>query len=1548
VLCAPWAHAQRPSEEAVVETTAFSIPETLLVRAVFERAVGHVEARRFREAIADFQTILEKHVGELLPGERPKSKAGRASDGLVHAGASTRARAALLMLPNDAKTLYRARYEVEARTALGVALAAHDAEALVEVGRRWPLTDSAIAAFLALGDLEFERGSEREASYAWARAAMIALADPDLATNDALEWKALAQRIAARTEDPFRPALHSRIALVEAKSAARRTLERSQDMERSLRLPNSDTTPGPLPSERADAWAEPYVMPPHPYRDVAREARDALFAVRLGERLFVSNSLRLVCLHAYTGEVLWDSNEPRGWSELTRAERNELAKGVDRDAGIVAPAVSESVVVSALQLPFSLARSDMYGNITIMTPIPERRLFAFDTVTGRKLWDHTPPLPWDGESGSFAQRTSAAAPPVIAGSRVLVPCVRMQGRINYNVGCFDLFTGRLLWSRDVISGQREQNMFGRSQHEFCAAPLRVEGDKVIALTQLGTIAVLDLFTGEILWEALHDSIDIPRSRGFDSPRYVNEWRNAPPIVQDGVILATPFCSRDLLALDLATGVTLWSHDVGTIRSLVGNSRVDVLFGASRDAVYVGGERWIALNFPSGVGARGPLRSRAEARDDEVLSRGGRPLLATDRIVDPRLTERLHFERESGLKLPSARWPEGSQGGNVLLGAGEMFVVSSNDVRGYFEWDVLVGRARSDLAQTPEDSTKVLRLARLLDGRGASEWLRGETDAARSHLVEARTILERVLGRSANDGGGDDSRSELAGVYHSILRQGAHVKAGLADTAGALDDLVLAKAFAPDTSSLRDTLLEELSLRFERQDTAGADPTALEAALAELERSCADLPLAISLRVPNDAAGTPFGIEFHPLSREQQADASTAPEMPVGLWVLIQRDARSAKTGDSAGEFTALHAILERYADVEVLTWKAGELAAQRIVALTAAGRTGGYAAFEARAQALFEEGVRTRDDAALQLVVERFPGSRAARAANDARLEIAFTTGDVAVVARIVRAEWKEGADIEDLDPPAVLRLLRLAEAFGRSGNFEARAALLRALERKSGDVRSDLASNDGGTARGASIAELSAAAPVFEKFVRTLPRGTFSSGTDSATERVFEGEFELIGKTLPATPLEETPADQPSTVLFARNVGRATSNLVAVRTSDPSAELFQVDITPRTSPNNGTWLRRSGCAAGRAVAATSEKVIGIDTEAGTEVWEWAPPISIESISLTVRSGIAVAVVTPRVERDRWFVAGLDARTGAELWRESGLDSNVLRTPILGDARVVFMPMPSHRQVVVLDLFTGARAKSIDLETTVPASSDLDAWIEGSVLIVPWFNQQTIEERNQVIAVDLASGRRLWRVAIGGGDAPRWISAVLQQGERSWLLLQSRGTSGDALVDQQLAALDTRIGALSPLTSIRLGMDDRILGLGRSARVVFQEGPIAVLSPRSGGGRGPLGEARVRCIDFDRGELWAAGLGFSFEELALGSLPMAAASDTILCVVTVTNPAPAPGSFPRADLRAFDLATGLLRGTRGVHMADTKDVPALWPLGSMLIVRTKARMEFLK
>src|SRR5262249_54707781 len=203
-----------------------------------------------------------------------------------------------------------------------------------------------------------------------------------------------------------------------------------------------------------DSWPEPRMLPSHPFGR-PRDQPDALFPVRAGDALLVSTSLRLIALHAWSGSVLWDSGEPEGWSSIVDPKkRAEFFEGIDTSAAIVAPAVGGRVALAALQIPVTFIDRVTYGtSVLVTTIIPDRRLFAFDLESGRPLWSHQPPPDWDGESGEFAQRMSVAGPPIVCGSRVLAPFYRLQGRIDYHVGCFDLETGKLLWSTALISGQ---------------------------------------------------------------------------------------------------------------------------------------------------------------------------------------------------------------------------------------------------------------------------------------------------------------------------------------------------------------------------------------------------------------------------------------------------------------------------------------------------------------------------------------------------------------------------------------------------------------------------------------------------------------------------------------------------------------------------------------------------------------------------------------------------------------------------------------------------------------------------------------------------------------------------------------------------------------------------------------------------------------------------------------------------------------------------------------------------------------------------------------
>src|SRR5262249_40441524 len=125
------------------------------------------------------------------------------------------------------------------------------------------------------------------------------------------------------------------------------------------------------------------------------------------------------------------------------------------------------------------------------------------------------------------------------------------------------------------------------------------------------------------------------------------------------------------------------------------------------------------------------------------------------------------------------------------------------------------------------------------------------------------------------------------------------------------------------------------------------------------RSCSDLTLVTEKRMPPLLLETSFfGQRFVPITGRTVREDAVPIEMPVGLWVLFERGEAHDRAHDFPALFADLHAMLDRWHDVDVSDGTAGDLAAERIGALLASGKKVGYEEFEARAQALFDAGVR--------------------------------------------------------------------------------------------------------------------------------------------------------------------------------------------------------------------------------------------------------------------------------------------------------------------------------------------------------------------------------------------------------------------------------------------------------------------------------------------------------------------------------------------------------------------------------------------------------------
>jgi outer membrane protein assembly factor BamB len=1488
--------AQNQDEE-VVESRSFSIPDTRYARSLHERALAHIAAERWTEAIADLQELIEDHRGEVLAATSTDGN-GEPSLFPFHTGAADEARAILLALPQRARQLYSDRYGNDARLALADARRRADRRGLVELARRWPLSDSAREAWWTLGDLELELGNPGAAGDAWARARELdELAEAELTPGRA-------RRIAFLEESTVRDLPRDDAVLVPSKVTS------------SITVPGPGQALGSAPGPDCHSWrqsVEGLDDERVPFSIIHYGENHNLMPVLAGDLLLVSNSLRLYAFDAWTGTRRWVTDEPPGWDRVdsrearalndnTRIDRTELFEAVDRDSVLIGPAASGGIAVAPLQIPVTLLGSTKYQQIPITRAIPDRRLFAYDLESGRELWNHMPPPLWDGESGSFAERMRVAAPPVIAGSRLVVPTYRMQGRIDYHLACYDLFTGTLLWSTALISGQKPLNMFGRHQEEFSAAPVRIEGDRVIAVTQLGAVAAVDLYTGDVLWETLYDQVPLPATVHWTASKRKLRWRNTAPVVVDGMVVATPLDSYDMLGIDLEHGTLVWSLPQSQLTKPSHRNYRLSLIGADESTVYLAGGSVVACRAPSGLRSRtGPKDALfgADLSVDHINPDSlGRPALGERHIVAPTPRRRIAVDRLNVRyenRMASGDWGREQSPGNVLLGDGAMFLLNSKYLTACFDWEVLESRAEERLEAAPGDDERAHALAGLLTNRGRTEFDKGQFTLAQKRLTRAREILEPRLIDSEQPVGG--TQADLRALMHEVLRTEAEVlRRSRPNSTEALARLSLALDYAPTLEDQRDTLLTTAELLANL-----GEAERWRAVLARLEANCAHLDMPVA---------------------EGSVDA---PRLAVGLWVLLARAGDDADRGAVADELEELHRVLAEYGDVpypsadseaaaQVAT--GGEQRVSQVIAtvLEDHGRAV-YAPFEERASALYRQAVESNDANKLGRVIELYPHADASASARDASIEAALAGGDTAKVVLLVQNSIPETWSPAQATEREAQLLVKMGVGLEHAGNRAVLDGLVGRLaphfpalvpdaERAGGRTLAELAE-----AAADSSSETTEAEPSFDESARV--------------SRPIKGTYLVLGSSPPE-------GDRPRLQIAAR-VDRRNDEILAFAATDPGRPIWTCKLEGPLAPGMGTPIL---LARERVVIAGRSEVLGIDTADGSVRWKWSAGRS--DVQAVVGDN-GVAVIVSEQER-RSSMLALDATTGLELWTRP-VPVGYWPTPVCGEGAAVLLPRSySGGTGQVIDLFTGALSAGMLELAQVGERDQWAAWIADGVLILPSFPKRSPTAKTGpnvcMSARDLTSGRELWYVA---DDEYRDFDSIARSESGTYLIF-SAGRERSGLIQQ----LDTRLGAVRVMTGVQIRPGDVPIGIERHA-VTELHGPYLFLQSRP---RESDRETIVRAIQLPYGEKWTHRLQVAPDEL-YNALPQPALSRSTVALAW-TEPQRDRSIRPKTSLLLLDRHNGTQLDSRvlGPALGNADDLEFA-TLGSALVIRGRSELLFL-
>ncbi|MDA1264161.1 MAG: PQQ-binding-like beta-propeller repeat protein [Planctomycetota bacterium] len=1530
LVSAPLFGLTSPAQDEADDTPrAFQVYDSPAVRDRVQSARDHLDDQRWSEALVDLQGLLEEHRGQVLPATRPKVRGGRiTSQHPVFGGASEWATHVLTSLPPEARELYQDRHGAQAARALQAALAAGDRSALARVARRFPLTREATRAWWALGDLELERGEVSVGLAAWARGLEAAL-ELELDPTSGRDWKAAADALGAQADPALVAALGPRIqiALTELEGGGELVALASEGRGGSAF--ESGGSLGHLGRD-PDTWPRRFELPDGAENPFAKTiGRHSLFPARADDTVFVSTSRAVFAIGAYTGELVWRSAPNLlGWLDIGSIRIDGFAEAIAYDDSMIRPAVDRGMVVTALQVPFAFEDEDDYGELQIIHIIPERRLFAFDATTGELLWDTSPPEDWDGESGQFPERTTVVGSPVISGTRVLVPAARLRGRIELFVACYDLHTGELAWSTPVLTGQRPLNMFGRLVAEFAAPPVVVEGDRLLMQTQLGTVACLDLFTGEVIWHAIYDQILFSAGSYYSPGNLRSLWRTAPPVVVGSTVIAAPFDSDEMLAIDLDTGTVLWTMDHDEVVKLaMGTTRlgsVDALLGADERRVYLGGRRVVALEAPGGLASE-PPRRRAwayPAEPSEYITNGGlRPVVGDDRIYVPHMDRLAVLDRRSGKQVEGLTWS--SNPGNLLLSEGTLFTLSGYGLNGYFEWDAMVRRARSELAKAPTDPRAIGNVSLLLYKRGLSRIAAGDYRRARNHLEDARRVVE----------GHQDRHPDLRATLHRILRaEGRNLRLA-ADPTEALRRLRKARDLAPSPDDERDTLLEVQAIQRDRDFTGWLET------MGELERGFTRNVVAFDA-YPEGGDSTAWKGPIMPVVTRLSEPSAAAEErlLPVGLWALVERAegySRRRKIGDEGHLLADLHTILAHYSTIALPgEVRAGEWAARRIGEQLAGGYPAAYAPFEAEAQALLERARSGADLALLERVPELYPHSRAAAASNDAQIEIALASGAVDRVAAIVLEGLPSDWTAAQASPRELDHLVRLASLFGDRGNLELRAGLVERLARHHPTHSAQL--------QGLPSVQLADLARLW-----TAPE------PDGAPSATFTPQVSLVASVSTLSPFEPVGSVPPGpggrgVVQLMCDGARLYAYGHGVNDEESNAPLWTFDA--RRGPNlTGEPLPAKPADAvttspGRVHVATLERVLTFDRDTGEQLWDWRSE-SRSLVAVAASAGVVVAredlglLSGMRVYR----LAGLDAATGVRLWNIELLEERFAPRPVLGEGYLVLLPRNAN-PAQIFDLYTGSGLASFDL-SFIPHRTRDAAWIEHGRIILPYFLRGQNEETNHVVAHDLATGELAWRVPLTGGPGgPRELSEVLSYDGRHFLNLWPVAERNAPRRPIGIFELHTQLGALATSPIAELPDDAESIGV-KPYQHTWLNGPylFALCLPR----RDEEARFTVRAIHLRYGERWRVALPEEFQRTPASDLPEPAVSETTIALAFPLPSRVAHSRKRRGHLMMLDRASGRTLGT--IELEDTSGREfTLSPFGGSLLVSRSREMELMR
>ncbi len=389
------------------------------------------------------------------------------------------------------------------------------------------------------------------------------------------------------------------------------------------------------------------------------------------------------------------------------------------------------------------------GIINLQQASGETKLVCLDRTSGAERWSVSPrQFP-----NNNLKDLEFGASPVVIGDNVYINACGgkpMQFEDSY-VLCLNLADGRLCWSCYLASGNAlgtMNMMLGQSTLGTDASHIACDGGRIYVSTELGAIAAVDAYTGQIVWLDLY-----PRPQqnfaalqaGIPQPGNTpaKPWTVNPVIVKDGKVFAMPSDSTDLLIYDAGTGDEIKRipmRDFDNAQTLLGVTGDRVIVNSNTSVYCI---NWKDYNPATPADAQlfwrtGPLvnPSVAEALNRDTIR--GRGFVTADSVF---VTTQWRLHRismrngktEQTYPANMGLWAADEGPGNLLVTPDHVVIAGADSVDIYT--DMALARRRLDeaVAAHPHEPGPNLEYAEVM-------FASGQMDVALAKLDEAIDLL----------------------------------------------------------------------------------------------------------------------------------------------------------------------------------------------------------------------------------------------------------------------------------------------------------------------------------------------------------------------------------------------------------------------------------------------------------------------------------------------------------------------------------------------------------------------------------------------------------------------------------------------------------------------------------------------------------------------------------------------------------------------------------------------------------------------------------------